>query len=164
DVAEWNFAHAGSYSSRGSGPGIGLWSGYTSTYDADVNSEEPNIIYSQSYYSWTIEKWVFDGDLGTLVSVERIAENTPEHFTLKQNYPNPFNPSTTIEFEIQRTEHVELSIYSVLGQRVATLVNERLSPGSYKATFDASGLTSGIFFYRLEAGSFKEVKKMILTK
>lgn len=163
DVAEWNFAHSGAYNARPS-VGGGILSGYTSTYDVDVNPEEANTIYSQSYYGWTIEKWLFDGDLGTIVSVEQISENIPQAFVLKQNYPNPFNPSTTIEFDVEKTEHITLSIYNILGQKVTTLVNERLNPGSYKATFDASGLTSGIFFYSLEAGNLRTVKKMIFTK
>lgn len=162
DIAQWNFDHTGGDYSTGSS--AGLYSGFASVYDIDVSPTEDNILYSQSYFGWSVEKWVFDGDLSTIVSVERIAEVIPEHFNLKQNYPNPFNPSTTIEFDVQRAEHITLSIYNLLGQRVATLVNERLNPGSYKATFDASGFTSGVLFYSLEAGNFKATKRMILTK
>ena len=99
-------------------------------------------------------------------------------FELSQNYPNPFNPSTTIKYTIpnvtlglsSRAEsrdegsRVQLKVYDVLGNEVATLVNEYKSAGSYEVSFDASGLSSGIYFYKLRAGSFVEAKKMILVK
>ncbi|HEX9652463.1 MAG TPA: T9SS type A sorting domain-containing protein [bacterium] len=156
DIAEWNFRIAGDYATGSSNGRVG---GFASVIDVDVESTEP-VLYTQTYYGWAVEKWVFDG----VVSVEQIAETIPEVFSLKQNYPNPFNPNTTIEFELQKAEHVTLSVYNVLGRRVATLVNQRLSPGTYKATFDASGFPSGVFFYSLEAGNFKSVKKMVMTK
>lgn len=161
DVAQWNFDHAGDYST---GSNDGLWSGFTSTYDIDVEPTENNMLYSQSWYGWAVEKWVFDGDLGTIVSVEQVTANIPESFALKQNYPNPFNPSTTIEFALQQAEHVTLSIYNLLGHKVATLLNERLNPGTYKTVFDAGNLTSGVYFYTLQAGHFKSTKKLVLTK
>jgi hypothetical protein len=85
---------------------------------------------------------------------------------MKQNYPNPFNPVTTIEFALRTPEFVTLEIYNTIGQRVATLLEGNLNPGSYKVDFDASSLsiTSGIYFYRISAGDFTAVKKMILTK
>ncbi len=94
---------------------------------------------------------------------------TPEEFRLYQNYPNPFNPSTTIKYSIPTvgTRHassVRLVIYDILGREVVTLVNKQQKPGSYEVTFDASHLTSGIYFYRLHSGSFVESKKMILLK
>ncbi|MFQ5709534.1 MAG: T9SS type A sorting domain-containing protein, partial [bacterium] len=160
DVAQWNFDHAGVFDS---GSSDGRWGGFTSTYDVDIEPSE-NAVYSQTYYGWQVEKWVFDGDLGTIVSVEQIVDTVPTTFDLKQNYPNPFNPSTTIEFDLRQTGHVTLSIYNLLGQKVATLVDEQLTPGSYKTTFDASRLTSGVYFYTLKAGSFRATKKMVLTK
>ena len=160
DVAQWNFDHAGDYST---GSSNGLWSGFTSTYDVEVESTE-GALYSQSYYGWQVEKWVFDGDLSTVVSVEQIADLLPESFQLKQNYPNPFNPSTTIEFDLLNNGHVTLSVYNVLGRRVATLIDERLTTGAYKTNFDASPFPNGVYYYTLETGSFKSTKKMILLK
>jgi len=95
--------------------------------------------------------------------------NLPFDFSLAQNYPNPFNPSTKIKFSIPFVEtrdrvSVQLKVYDVLGNEVATLVNEEKSAGSYEVEFDGTGLTSGIYFYRIEAGSFIETKKMILIK
>ncbi|HEX7573554.1 MAG TPA: T9SS type A sorting domain-containing protein, partial [Bacteroidota bacterium] len=88
----------------------------------------------------------------------------PETYALSQNYPNPFNPSTKIDFSIPKTSLVELKIYNVLGQEVATLVNAVLTPGSHTATFDARNLASGVYFYHITAGEFNSVKKMMLLK
>ncbi len=88
----------------------------------------------------------------------------PISYSLSQNYPNPFNPSTIIKFSIQNPGFVNLKIYNILGQEVATLVNEQLSTGSYSYTFDASRLSSGIYFYTIRAGNFVQSKKMILLK
>lgn len=89
---------------------------------------------------------------------------TPDGFILAQNYPNPFNPSTTISFSIPSAGFTSLKVYEILGDEVATLVNEERSAGEYDITFDASTLTSGVYLYRLSAGSFTEIKKMILMK
>jgi hypothetical protein len=88
----------------------------------------------------------------------------PKKFALYQNYPNPFNPSTTVSYDLPVRSRVKLSIYNILGQEVATLVDKEQEPGRYNVKFDASGLPSGIYFYRLEAGRFIEQKKMILIK
>ncbi|MBI4535064.1 MAG: T9SS type A sorting domain-containing protein [Ignavibacteriae bacterium] len=86
----------------------------------------------------------------------------PTSFTLGQNYPNPFNPKTSIKFKVQSSKLVTLRVYNVLGQEVATLVNEELQPGSYEVAWDAEGLASGVYFYRLAAGEFTAAKKLVL--
>jgi len=96
------------------------------------------------------------------VSVE--TEIVPTEFKLYQNYPNPFNPSTKINYKIPELSLVTLKIYDVLGKEVAKLVNEEEPIGSYEIEFDATTLPSGIYFYRLKAGSFIETKKMVLMK
>ncbi len=88
----------------------------------------------------------------------------PTEFSLEQNYPNPFNPTTTIKFQIPGLSFVTLKIYDVLGNEVATLVNEEKPVGSYEIQFDASNHSSGIYFYKLHAGDFAETKKMLLLK
>ena len=88
----------------------------------------------------------------------------PANFKLEQNYPNPFNPTTSISYSIPKTAFVTLKVYNLIGQEVASLVNEIKDPGNYKSTFDASKLSSGIYFYRLEAGNFVSIKKMALMK
>jgi len=85
-------------------------------------------------------------------------------FKLEQNYPNPFNPSTTISWQLPKDAFVSLKVFDVLGNEVATLVNEEKSADSYQTEFDASFLTSGTYFYRLVAGNFVQTKKMILLK
>ena len=85
-------------------------------------------------------------------------------FQLEQNYPNPFNPTTTIKYQIPEVSFVTIKVYDVLGNEIATLVNEQKPADSYEVEFDASGLPSGIYFYRLQAGSFVEAKKMVLMK
>jgi len=88
----------------------------------------------------------------------------PDMFQLEQNYPNPFNPSTFISFAIPQSEVVNLTVHNILGQEVAVLLSERLNAGSYEVDFDARDLASGTYFYILEAGSFRSVKKMTLLK
>jgi photosystem II stability/assembly factor-like uncharacterized protein len=90
--------------------------------------------------------------------------NLPNNFSLSQNYPNPFNPGTKINYSISSRNHVSIRIYNILGKTVSTLVNETKEPGNYSNYFDASGLPSGIYFYRIEAGDFSETRKMILLK
>jgi hypothetical protein len=88
----------------------------------------------------------------------------PTDFVLEQNYPNPFNPSTTINFSVGKASNVKLTVYNMLGQKVATLVNNFMNAGSYEVKFNASRLASGIYFYSLEAGNMKLNKKMMLLK
>jgi len=89
---------------------------------------------------------------------------TPNFFVLSQNYPNPFNPTTVINYQVPVAGHVSVKVYDLLGREVMTLVNERKSAGSYQVLFDAHLLPSGVYFYSLESGSFKETKKMELLK
>jgi hypothetical protein len=94
----------------------------------------------------------------------------PLKFSLSQNFPNPFNPSTVIRYSIpvgaihESPLHVTLKVYNVLGQEIATLVNKELKPGSYEASWEAGGMASGVYFYRLQAGSFVETRKLVLLR
>ena len=100
-----------------------------------------------------------------ITSVREIAGSTlPGSFELKQNYPNPFNPTTRIGFQIVAPGFVTLKVYDILGREVRTLVNEELKAGSYEKTFDASGLASGVYYYRIQAGDFAETKKLLLLR
>jgi hypothetical protein len=109
-----------------------------------------------------------DGTVGQfpegVASVENISGVTPDNYTLSQNYPNPFNPSTTINFTIPNSEFVTLKVFNILGSEVATLVNENLTAGAYRFSFEAQNLASGVYLYELTAGSFREIKKMNLLK
>jgi photosystem II stability/assembly factor-like uncharacterized protein len=107
----------------------------------------------------TVYKWT--GDL--LVSV-RESEAIANTFRLDQNYPNPFNPSTVIRFTIPYSQFAVLTMYDVLGREVRTLVHEKLQAGSYETTFDATGLASGVYFYRLQVGEFVQTKRLVLLR
>ena len=83
---------------------------------------------------------------------------------LSQNYPNPFNPTTQLRFSIRESGFVQLTVFDILGREVARPVNERLAAGQYTVTFNASGLASGVYFYRLQAGHFVESNRMLVLK
>ncbi len=96
-------------------------------------------------------------------------ESRPSEFTLSQNYPNPFNPVTNIEFSLPRAAKVRLDIYNIVGQKVRTLVDEEMEPGRYVADWDGkdekgNSVSSGVYFYRMDAGDFSDIKKMLLVK
>jgi len=102
-------------------------------------------------------------------AIRNISAEIPDNYNLSQNYPNPFNPVTKIKFDIpssvrRQTSNVKLIIYDISGKEVRTLVNEQLQPGSYEVTFEAASLSSGVYFYKLEKGSYSKVLKMALIK
>jgi len=108
---------------------------------------------------------------GTVVGFSTVTSNeannnniVPVEYGLQQNYPNPFNPSTNIQFSIPEQQLVQLKVYNVIGQEVATLVNDVMNQGNYSVAFNADNFSSGVYFYKLETGKFSEVKKMILAK
>jgi len=99
-----------------------------------------------------------------VLKIEDDTNHRPEKFSLSQNYPNPFNPITHIKFSLTETNLTTLTIYDVIGRKVKTLVNERLSTGEYEVAFNAGALASGTYFYILNSGSHTMKKKMILLK
>jgi plastocyanin len=90
--------------------------------------------------------------------------NLPDAFKLRQNFPNPFNPATTFSFDIPSMTHVSLKIYNLIGEEVATIVNENMSPGSYSKVWNAASMPSGVYFYKLQAGQFTGTRKLVLLK
>lgn len=121
-----------------------------------------NKMYAAVTGSTTGGVWIYTDT--TLTSVTPVTTGIPKSFELKQNYPNPFNPVTIIGFSVPVTGLVTIKIFDVLGKEVWTLVNEKLQPGTYGTSFDGSKLTSGVYFYKISAGDFRETKKMLLVK
>jgi hypothetical protein len=99
-----------------------------------------------------------------ITGVEEGTVEIPTEFSLQQNYPNPFNPTTVFNYQLPSACHVRFDIFDILGRNVATLVNERKSAGNYNLEFNAIRLTSGVYFYRLQAGAFIKTKKLLLLK
>lgn len=131
---------------------------------SEVNDGLPSLqIESLTYrpgdklYAVVRDNGIYSGDIAT--GLNDPENSIPNQFTLNQNYPNPFNPSTKISWQLPIGGHQSLKIYDVLGKEIATLVNEEKPAGSYEVRFDAAGLSSGIYFYQLTAGDFKETKK-----
>ena len=91
-------------------------------------------------------------------------EITVNDYKLEQNYPNPFNPATNIKYQIAKTDFVSLKVYDIMGREVATLVNGNMNAGNYETTFDCTNLTSGVYYYKLSSGNFRETKKLLLIK
>lgn len=101
---------------------------------------------------------------GSIVGIDDEISGIPTSFQLKQNYPNPFNPTTTITVGLPEDSHVKIAVYNLIGQEVAQVTDKRMSAGFHSLNFDASSLKSGVYLYRLEAGDFVQIKKMILLK
>ncbi len=104
--------------------------------------------------------------IGTISSITSIEEKntTPVGYILHQNYPNPFNPETKISFSLAKSSFVTLEIYNSLGQKVRTLINNQMNSSSHKITFNASDLSSGIYYYKMQAGQFQSARKMLLLQ
>jgi hypothetical protein len=114
-------------------------------------------------YLYRLKQIDFNGMYGYSDEIE-VVVNAPDKFALNQNYPNPFNPNTSIEFQLQKESFVTLKVYNILGVEIATLVNEQKPAGVNKINFDASGLTSGLYIYKISAGGFEQTRKMLLLK
>jgi hypothetical protein len=129
-----------------------------------LDSKQKNYVY---VFNHLTNAWKFAMNvLGyNLKKVSGDTNNSiPTVYALEQNYPNPFNPTTTINYQLPEKGHANLRVYDILGNLVTTLLDEELNPGYYSVTWDASGLASGIYFYRLNSGSFVSTKKLILLK
>ncbi len=123
----------------------------------DINISNGNYIYR-------LKQIDNNGNYSYSQTSEVDVNNTPQEYCLTQNYPNPFNPKTIISFNIPQKEKVTLKIYDVLGAEITTLINEELIPGNYSKIWNAEGVCSGVYFYKLTTGNFAQTKKMILTK
>jgi V8-like Glu-specific endopeptidase len=141
---------------------IGYVAGFGTTTEPKVYSFIDTRVEIRTY-SYRLKQIDFDGTFEYSDVVE-VDIPVPAVYALEQNYPNPFNPSTKIKFSIPEETDVRLSVYNSLGQEVAQILNSRLKEGYHEVNFEAVSLTSGIYFYRLEADKFIDVKKMIIIK
>lgn len=111
-----------------------------------------------------VNKKVYYNRMNAVSGISNQQNNSPEKYTLSQNYPNPFNPVTKINFAIPKNQFVTLKVYDILGKEVQTLISKEMNSGSYDYYFDAAKLSSGVYFYKLSAGKFSDIKRMILVK
>jgi photosystem II stability/assembly factor-like uncharacterized protein len=102
--------------------------------------------------------------LSEITGITNLSSETPSSFSLSQNYPNPFNPVTNIEFSVPKSSFVKLAVFDITGREIETLVNQNMTAGTYKADWDASRYSSGIYFYTISSESYRETKKMMLVK
>jgi hypothetical protein len=153
-------------------------------YSGLVYSFPPGVMYSAAFGSLDLEPTTLDIKMAILdnsgnrtewilepaclydpTDVSNLDDNLiPNKISLYQNYPNPFNTTTIINYELPITNYVELSIHNLLGQKVVTLVSDKQNAGSYQIEWNAAGFASGVYYYRIEAGEFQDVKKMILLQ
>ncbi|MCX6163855.1 MAG: T9SS type A sorting domain-containing protein [Ignavibacteriae bacterium] len=120
---------------------------------------------SSSSFVPTTGQWgTFAARYGAVTGLEPVSNFTPSKFELMQNYPNPFNPTTNIKYQISNACYVSMKVYDILGKEVATLVNANLKAGQYELQFNASNVPSGVYFYKIIAGNFTDVKKMLIVK
>jgi len=168
---------AGKYTQSNGEYTFGGWAGKDSVINYEVNVQAP------SFARTTVDVQLQDQKaislpvitLHTATIVDYGKSDPPNNYSLSQNYPNPFNPTTTINYQLPSASYVTLRVYDILGREIATLVNKEQEKGSYSVVFSAIGryepsttdnkqLTSGIFFYKLNAGNFNQIKKMLLLK
>ena len=146
------------------------WNRVDSTVLATMTFRVPPTQFPTTVFDSTIQSvfntgWnVIDPPGGVVVSVMNSSGIIPSSYELYQNYPNPFNPSTTIRFDLPKAAYTKLTIYDILGREIAKLVNEKLEAGSYDFSWDAAGLASGTYIYKLETAGYTDIKKMILLK
>lgn len=147
-----------------------------------ILSQSPPAYSARGYIPCVFEYYDTGGDIGALwvgvnsgnklffdrynavVGINNNGTEIPNHYSLSQNYPNPFNPSTKIDFAIPVSGNVTVTVYDIIGRETATLLNKEMKAGSYTVDFNASKLSSGVYFYKIISGSYIETKKMILVK
>lgn len=143
---------------------IGHMNGNGTTTEAQQYSFRDSEVKGKGIFYYRLKQVDYDGTSAYSDVVEIEFLILPTKFSLSQNYPNPFNPTTTINFDIPKQTNVTLKVYDALGSEVTTLLNEKLDPGYYKHEWDASKFASGVYFYRIVAGTFVETKKLMILK
>ena len=149
-------------------PSVVLAQSFAVTYTYDSQGRLSEAVSDEG----TSVKYSYDnvGNLTTVVTESASQDGVeasgdiPARFALYESYPNPFNPVATIAFDVKEVVLVKLTVFDLLGKEVTKLVNRVYFPGRYKAKFEPKGLASGLYFYRIEMGAFRDVKKMLLIK
>jgi hypothetical protein len=141
---------------------IGYVDGHGTTTESQEYSYIDNSVETGTYF-YRLKQIDFNGGYEYSDAVE-IEVNGPLTYRLDQNYPNPFNPSTKIKYSVPENGLVRLTVYNLIGEEVIVLVNDQVEAGFYEVSFDASTLSSGAYFYKLQAGSTVQIKKMLLMK
>lgn len=129
----------------------------------DIDCANPPCVHYFVPANWPANT-VFELDGDCYCETDKINNGSNGNFELKQNYPNPFNPITKISFNVPSQSNVKIAVYTLAGELVTALVDRDHSPGTYSVDFDGTNLSSGIYIYKLEAGEFTDIKKMILIK
>lgn len=149
---------------NGNWKSLGFVNGKGTTVDVSTYSYIDKNVTSGKTYNYRLKQVDFDGSYTFYNLNSEVVIGAPTEFSLEQNYPNPFNPETKINFSLPVSGNVKLSVYNLLGQEVATLVNGFKQAGSHTVNFEAKGLQSGMYFYKLETASFTQTRKMTLLK
>jgi hypothetical protein len=144
------------------------------TLVSDTTYVHHTIFKDNFVYNWRVRgynetinrygEWSTVWKFTTLLDTSIETEEQPTHYSLKQNYPNPFNPTTQIQFSLPQTSHIQLEVYSLLGQRVSTLIDGTVSMGNHTVSFDGKNLSSGIYIYRLTTPEYTQSRLMNLVK
>ena len=150
---------SGVYLSRNNGMS---WINKNQGFDGPTSVE--NLLIVNDYIYSSTEHSTYRRLLSESTGINFISSEIPSNYSLFQNYPNPFNPSTNIKYQISKNSFVILKVYDLLGREISTLVNELQKAGVYEVQFSNSELTSGIYFYRMQAGNYSETKKMVYIK
>jgi hypothetical protein len=124
----------------------------------DSSGNDSAVVISMQNPVSEIARWV------ALIGIHNISSEIPKEYKLFQNYPNPFNPNTNIQFDIIKFGNVKITVYDLIGREVGLIVNELLQPGRYKSDFDASNLSSGVYYYKIESNDFTDIKKLVVLK
>lgn len=162
DTVEWVWVNGMHTTTSDATTGPDVWDALI-----DINNTSFSIVITtQGEHPYHCTPHITQGMVGTITATNPNAvndnENNPNKFQLSQNYPNPFNPSTKIRFSIPEESQVSIKIFNALGQEVSTILNNVVKSGTHTVNFDATELTSGVYFYKISAGSFTDTKKMLL--
>ena len=130
----------------------------------EINLPVGNYYLAVRNFTGSPQSLVYNTEIWRIVGITNLNTEIPSQFRLSQNYPNPFNPTTKIKFDLKNSGMVKIKVFDLTGKEVATLVNENLNAGGYETEFNGSGLTSGVYFYKIETDNYSEVKKMTLLK